>query len=63
ETIYHEMIGHYGVRGVFGDEAELREFTSEIVDAFPRLANLYAGNLGLNKAVPEEKQLLGEEMI
>jgi diguanylate cyclase (GGDEF)-like protein len=63
ETVLHEVIGHYGVRGTFGNEAELRGFMNEIVDAFPRLANHYSAKLGLNKANPEHKQLLGEEMF
>lgn len=63
ETVWHELIGHYGVRGMFGTEADLRPKMHELVDAFPRLADFYASTLNLNKANPAEKQLLGEEMV
>jgi diguanylate cyclase (GGDEF)-like protein len=63
EVLAHEIIGHYGVRGFFGDEAELRNFMNEIVDTFPRLSNFYALQLGLDKTIPEDKQLIGEEMV
>lgn len=63
ETVWHEMIGHYGVRGVFGYEAELRPFMHSLVDSFPRLSDHYAANLGLDKTRPDHKQLLGEEMV
>lgn len=63
ETVWHELIGHYGVRGMFGNEADLREKMHELVDAFPRLADFYSGTLGLNKTNLSEKQLLGEEMV
>jgi len=63
ETLLHEMIGHYGVRGFFGNEAKLREMMNELVDAFPKVADARARHLKLNKAIPNHKQLLGEEMI
>lgn len=69
EVMVHEMVGHYGVRGAFGDELALREHVSELVDAFPRLADYYANRLtsaagiGLDKSIPEHKQLIGEEMF
>ncbi len=63
ETIWHEMIGHYGVRGMFGYEADLRVEMHNLVDAFPRLADNYAVQLGLDKTKPDQKQLLGEEMV
>lgn len=63
ETIWHEMIGHYGVRGMFGYEADLRVEMHNLVDAFPRLADNYAVQLGLDKTRPDHKQLLGEEMV
>jgi diguanylate cyclase (GGDEF)-like protein len=63
ETVMHEMIGHYGVRGFFGDEIELRAWMHETVDMFPQMARHFSGRLGLNIADPNDKQLLGEEMI
>jgi diguanylate cyclase (GGDEF)-like protein len=63
ETIIHEVIGHYGVRGVFGDEAELRPFMHDVVDSFPDLAKHYSARLGLDSDDPGQKQLLGEEMV
>lgn len=63
ETLLHEMIGHYGVRGVFGNEPEMRAFMHQIVDRFPVLAKRRAAGLQLNIANPNDKQLLGEEMI
>ena len=63
ETIWHEMIGHYGVRGMFGYEADLRTEMHSLVDAFPRVADHYAIKLGLDKSRPDHKQLLGEEMV
>ena len=63
ETIWHEMIGHYGVRGMFGNEGELRTHMHDLVDSFPRLADYYASTLGLDKSKPDQKQLLGEEMV
>lgn len=63
ETMMHEVIGHYGVRGFFGDEIDLREFMHEIVDAFPQLSSHYAVKLGLTKNSPSQKQLIGEEMV
>lgn len=69
EVLVHEMVGHYGVRGSFGDELEMRVHMSDLVDAFPRLADYYANRLtssagvGLDKKIPEHKQLIGEEMV
>jgi diguanylate cyclase (GGDEF)-like protein len=63
ETVYHEVIGHWGVRGTFGHEAALRPFMNEIVDAFPRLSDFYSSTLSLDKNNPEQKQVLGEEMV
>jgi len=63
ETVWHELIGHYGVRGMFGNEAELRTYMHDLVDSFPRLADYYASTLGLDKSKPDHKQLLGEEMV
>jgi len=63
ETIMHELIGHYGVRGFFRNEADLRVEMHGIVDDFPKLAKHYAGRLGLDINDPNAKQLLGEEMV
>lgn len=63
ETVMHEMVGHYGIRGTFGNEADLRGVMHDIVDSFPRLAKNYATRLGLNPADMDDKQLLGEEMV
>lgn len=65
ETIFHELIGHYGVRGVFGNEAEMRQHMHSIVDAFPKVAKRRAGSVPRQPGQSDEeyKQLLGEEMI
>ena len=63
ETLMHELIGHYGIRGTFRDEAELRPVMHAIVDAFPDLAKHYAAKLRLDPTKAGDKQLLGEEMV
>ena len=65
ETLFHEMIGHYGIRGLFGDEINLRKYMHEIVDAFPRVAGLTRGSVPRQPGQSDEayKQLVGEEMI
>lgn len=69
ETIFHETVGHYGIRGVFKNEHALRRQMFELVDAFPDLAkrmeaqlNLY-GATNKNNFDKARKQLLGEEML
>ena len=69
ETIFHEVIGHYGIRGIFKNEYALRRAMFELVDTFPDLAKRMAAQLnlyGANKKTgfdPARKQLLGEEML
>jgi GGDEF domain-containing protein len=68
EVVTHETIGHYGVRGVFGDEAELRPFMHELVDEFVDYARFMAPKIGasskdVKNLEPIQKQLLGEEMV
>ena len=65
ETILHEVIGHYGIRGMFGNEAEMRAELSKIVDAFPHVASLTKGKVprAPGSTDAEYKQLVGEEMI
>ena len=73
ETIFHEIVGHYGVRGFFRNEAALREYMFDLVDSFNvgpnSLAKRMEADLNLygatNKTDPDlgRKQLLGEEML
>ena len=73
ETIFHEVVGHYGVRGLFRNEAALREHMFDLVDSFNTgpnsLAKRMEADLNLygatNKTDPDlgRKQLLGEEML
>lgn len=60
ETLLHEMIGHYGVRGVFGSDAQLEVFMHEIVDRFPELAKSYQYHATQKGG---SKTLQGEEMF
>lgn len=72
ETVFHETIGHYGIRGVFRNELALRQEMFNLVDAFnigkSNLAKRMEAQLGLYGALsedfdPAKKQLLGEEML
>lgn len=72
ETIFHETVGHYGVRALFRNEQELRNAMYELVDAFNdgpnSLAKRMEGQLNLYGATskdfdPDRKLLLGEEML
>ena len=65
ETILHELIGHFGIRGLFGNEMELRTYMREMVRAFPKVATRIKGRVlrtpGMDDAAYE--QVIGEEMI
>lgn len=67
ETILHELIGHYGVRGLFGSERALRIHMHSLVDAFPKLAKHFESKLSFNRKLSllngADKQLIGEEMV
>ena len=53
ETLFHEIVGHFGVRGIFGDEAVLRDMMFNLVDAMPaRKRNAHAARLGLSLVDP-----------
>lgn len=65
ETLFHEMVGHYGIRGVFGDEQVMRDALIPIVKAFPTVARTIKGNTPRSAGITDEayEQLIGEEMI
>lgn len=72
ETIFHEVVGHYGVRALFRNEAELNQAMHELVDAFNdgpnSLAKRMEAQLNLYGATTKDfdvarKTLLGEEMV
>lgn len=63
ETLMHEMIGHYGVRGFFGNEAELRGYMIDLVDSFPKVAESMSTRIGVMMDTHAGKQLVGEEMV
>lgn len=72
ETIFHEVVGHYGVRALFKNERELEQYMFELVDAFNvgpnSLAKRMEAQLNLYGATtkefdPARKLLLGEEMV
>lgn len=72
ETIFHEVVGHYGVRALFRNEDELNQAMHELVDAFNdgpnSLAKRMEAQLNLYGATTKDfdvarKTLLGEEMV
>lgn len=67
ETLMHEMIGHYGIRGLFGNDIELRHEMLKIYHApeFSKVRDSIRAKVkrpaGMNET--EYRQLVGEEMI
>jgi diguanylate cyclase (GGDEF)-like protein len=66
DTLMHETVGHYGIRGITRDYKTYERLTHNIVDAFPdevaalqRMGYKYRDEL----SVSQNKALLGEEVM
>lgn len=46
EVVMHEMVGHYGLRGLLGSQAQLDETMDAIIAAFPELTHRIAKKYG-----------------
>jgi len=61
ETAFHEIVGHYGLRGLVGSQENLDRLAELIVKSFPREATATALRIGANMALPRHRALVGEE--
>jgi len=66
DTLMHETVGHYGIRGITRDYKSYERLTHALVDAFPdevaalkRMGYKYRDDL----SVSQNKALLGEEVM
>lgn len=60
-VLFHEALGHYGLRGVFGDA--LKPILLQIAQARPDLMNAKAAEYGLNLASAQERLQVAEEVL
>lgn len=60
-VLFHEALGHYGLRGVFGDT--LKPILLHIAQARPDLMNAKAAEYGLNLASAQERLQVAEEVL
>lgn len=63
ESFFHEVVGHYGIRGLLGSQQELDRLMNTIVKSFPSDARHIAAMYGLNPAIPAQRSLIGEEVL
>lgn len=61
ETLLHETLGHYGLRGVFG--ARLNPFLDRLALARPAQMREKARDYGLSLANVEERRAVAEELL
>ena len=57
ETIAHELFGHFGIRGLIGNDPDLINIMKAVVEAFPQEAAYFASEFGYTP------QVAGEEII
>jgi len=61
ETLFHEIVGHYGIRGLIGNETELRSLMHQLVDSMSgkRRKSMY-NLLGLSQMHPQNRPVWKE---
>ena len=60
-VLFHEALGHHGLRGVFGDQ--LKQLLTELATARPDLLGPKARAYGLDLKVPAQKLQVAEEVL
>lgn len=61
EVLFHEALGHYGLRGVFGDT--LNNVLDEVALARPSMVAEKAKQYGLDVKKPNERRVAAEEVL
>jgi hypothetical protein len=60
-VLYHEALGHFGLRGVFGDS--LRPILDEVSGAMPDKVREKARQYGADYADPQQRRIAAEEVL
>lgn len=62
-SVYHETVGHFGVRAVLGDDAALNGTLDQIIKARPDDVRFIAKRYGLDMSDPLQRREAAEELL